>query len=125
MAASPLASPARAAGARCGVLCERPKALSTPPPFSARWAARLRPPPVPLQRHSATNSGTQVLVSQLAATKSAPTPEEKHLELQAAKRMYAAYCAGSPPPAEPEVCTNEILKKTLGGPAEMVPFAKG
>ena len=47
------------------------------------------------------------------------------LELQAAKRMYAAYCAGSPPPAEPEVCTNEILKKTLGGPAEMVPFAKG
>lgn len=80
---------------------------------------------VPLRRHSAPNSGTQVLVSQMAATKSAPTPEEKHLELQAAKRMYAAYCAGSPPPAEPEVCTNEILKKALGGPADMVPFAKG
>lgn len=67
----------------------------------------------------------QVLVSQLAATKSVPTPEEKHLELQAAKRMYAAYCVASPPPTEPAICTNEILKKALGGPAEMVPFAKG
>ena len=39
--------------------------------------------------------------------------------------MYAAYCVASPAPAEPEICTNEILKKGLGGPAEMVPFAKG
>jgi len=66
-----------------------------------------------------------VLVAQLAATKTATTPQEKHLELQAAKRMYAAYCVASPPPAEPAICTNEILKKGLGGPAEMVPFEKG
>jgi hypothetical protein len=90
---------------------------------SAPWAARLRPHRSPLCQPA--SSCAQVLVSQLAATKSAPTPEEKHLELQAAKRMYAAYCAASPPPAEPEICTNEILKKALGGPAEMVPFAKG
>ena len=120
MAASPLAS--RAPKAPAAAFCVRGQRRSR----RRRRFQRVGPrAPVPLRRHSATNSATQVLVSQMAATKSAPTPEEKHLELQAAKRMYAAYCAGSPPPAEPEVCTNEILKKTLGGPAEMVPFAKG
>ena len=120
MATSPLASPARQAPAVA--FCVRGQRRSRRRRRFQRVGPRAS---VPLRRHSATNSNTQVLVSQLAATKSAPTPEEKHLELQAAKRMYAAYCAGSPPPAEPEVCTNEILKKTLGGPAEMVPFAKG
>ena len=77
MATSPLAS--RAPRAPAAAFCVRGQRRSRRRRRFQRVGPRAS---VPLRRHSATNSNTQVLVSQLAATKSAPTPEEKHLELQ-------------------------------------------